>query len=424
MEKEKKRKSLIIAVLRMSVIPLIGLGIVLTVYSQNSVREGMSFEVEKSLSGLAHSLISTYNMMDAGEFSYEDGRVMKGNTELTSDYRLLDDMKNDTGADVTIFIGNERCLTTLVDESGKRLIGTKASPGVIERVLNQGEEYFSEQADVNGVPYFGYYVPITNDEGDTIGMSFAGEPKDSVNSSIRFMVEGNVIICIFAILLAGFICNMLARRMVSAISCIKQFLGRLAHGDFSQKMPEEVLERRDQLADMGEYAVSVSHSLKDMVEKDPLTGLLNRRAFLKKVEKRQESGPFVVAMGDIDFFKRVNDQYGHKMGDEVLRHVAGCLEEIAEGEEGFVSRWGGEEFLIGFQGSLPDLEERLNKVSKCISDAEFETDDRKFTISMTFGVAVYQEGETIDELVRRADILLYQGKEDGRNCIVLEPVVR
>lgn len=422
MEKEKKRKSLIMSVLKMSVIPLLILGIILTAYGQSSVREGMSFEVERSLSGLAHNLISIYNMIDAGEFSYKDGKVMKGNTDLTSDYRILDDMKNDTGADVTIFIGDVRRLTTLVDESGKRQTGTKASPRVIRTVLEEGQEFFSPSIDVNGVPYSGYYVPIRNDEGKVIGISFAGKPMESVNDTIQFMVGGNIIICIFIILLAGFICNMLAQRMVRTIFCIRQFLGRLAGGNFSQEMSPEVLRRKDQLADMGEYAVRVSRSLEDMVQKDPLTGLLNRRAFLAKIQDIWETEPLTVAMGDIDFFKKVNDRYGHEMGDDVLRYVAECLGQTVESGEGFVSRWGGEEFLIGFRGELSSLEERLRATSDRISERQFGESDDHFTISMTFGVALYRKGESIDELVRRADELLYQGKESGRSCIVPESI--
>ena len=76
---------------------------------------------------------------------------------------MLDDVKNDTGADVTIFIGNERCLTTLVDDNGKRLVGSKVSTEVEDVVFGEGEEYFSKDVDVMGSRYFGYYVPIRND---------------------------------------------------------------------------------------------------------------------------------------------------------------------------------------------------------------------------------------------------------------------
>ena len=281
----KKRKSLIFTIMRMSVIPIAILGVVMTFYSQNSVHEGMVFEIEKSLSGIAHNLISIYNVLDAGDFSQKDDRVYKGETEITSDYRVLDDIKNDTGADVTVFVGDERCLTTLVDKKGNRLVGSHLDKEVASQVIEDGEEYFSQNVDVMGVRYFGYYVPIRNDENEVVGVSFAGESAESVNTSMRFMTQGNVIICLFIIILAGFICNLSAQKMVEAIQAIKRFLGRVSHGEFHHEMPENVLKRGDELAQMGEYAVAVSDSLEEMVSRDPLTKLLNRRAAQITVEK-------------------------------------------------------------------------------------------------------------------------------------------
>ena len=136
----KKRKSLIFTIMRMSVIPIAILGVVMTFYSQNSVHEGMVFEIEKSLSGIAHNLISIYNVLDAGDFSQKDDRVYKGETEITSDYRVLDDIKNDTGADVTVFVGDERCLTTLVDKKGNRLVGSHLDKEVAS--LKTGKNIF------------------------------------------------------------------------------------------------------------------------------------------------------------------------------------------------------------------------------------------------------------------------------------------
>lgn len=415
----RKKRSLIFAIMSMSVLPIAILGIIMTVYSQNSVREGMVFEVEKNLSGIAHNLISTYNMLDAGEFSSENGKIIKGETELTADYRLLDDVKNDTGADVTIFIGNERCLTTLVDEQGKRLVGSQVSERVEEAVLEEGEEYFSESVDVMGEEYFGYYVPIRNDSDEVVGISFAGKSAKSVNMSMRFMIQGNVIICLFIIILAGFMCNLSAQKMVDAIQSIKNFLGKLAQGEFSHRMPEHVLNRRDELAEMGEYAVSVSQSLEDMISRDPLTKLLNRRAGLIQLNNRTHQDDFTIAMADIDFFKKVNDTYGHEVGDEVLCYVADCFHEMMC-DIGFSARWGGEEFLLGFDGRVSEMKTLLERFRERIIEKKFTCADREFSISLTFGVAACQKAENFEAAIQKADALLYYGKEHGRDQIVTE----
>ncbi|MBO4395630.1 MAG: diguanylate cyclase [Eubacterium sp.] len=418
-EQPQKRHSIVFTMLRIGVIPILLLGIGLTVYSQFSVREGMDYEVERALSGVAHNLLSTYNALDGGEFSFEDGVLKKGETNITSDYRILDDIKTDTGNDVTIYYGSKRRLTTIVNSDGERLTGTEAPDGVIENVYGRGEEYFSTDVDIAGTPYYGYYVPIQNDNGDIVGMSFAGKPVSSVMLSTNYMIIGNILISIFVILLAGFIMYLSSSKMVGAIQHIKKFLGKLAGGDFTQKMSDEVLNRKDELAQMGEYAVHVEIALDDMISRDPLTKLLNRRATMVRVENTWEDCNFAIAMGDIDWFKGVNDNYGHDMGDEVLKFVAGELKDELE-KSGFVARWGGEEFLIGFDGTQEDLVDHLKAVTGRIRAKVFDTGEKTFSVTMTMGVTIKQPGEEFEEVMNRADGLLYEGKRGGRNQIVVD----
>ncbi len=415
----KKRHSIVVTMIRIGVIPILLLGIGLTVYSQYSVREGMDYEVERSLSGIAHNLLSTYNALDGGEFNMDGDTLKKGETTLTSDYRIIDDIKTDTGTDVTIYYGSKRRMTTIVDKNGDRLTDTEAPEGVVDYVFGQNEEYFSTDINVGGVPYYGYYVPIANDDGEVVGMSFAGKPKDSVMISTNYMIVGNILISIFVILLAAFILYLSSSKMVIAIQHIKRFLGFLAGGDFTQKMSEEVLERKDELAEMGEYAVHVEIALDDMISRDPLTKLLNRRATMVRVQNTWEENNYIIAMGDIDFFKKVNDTYGHDMGDEVLRFVSAQLKDELE-KSGFVARWGGEEFLIGFDGTKDDLVEHLKAVTGRIRAKVFESGDKTFSVTMTLGVTIRQPGEEFEDVMNRADALLYEGKTGGRNRIVVE----
>lgn len=419
MTQKKKRRSLKFSIMQISVIPVLVLGIILTIYAQNSVHVGMRYEVEENLSGLAHNLISIYNLIDAGEFSYENGVLLKGETDITSDYRILDDMKNDTGADMTICIGNERRLTTMVDQKGDRLIGTEVPVDVQEAVLEKGEEYFSTNIGINGEEYFGYYVPVRNDEGDVIGMSFAGKSVNMINESINSMVRVNVLICILIILLVGAICHILTQNMVNLIQEIKHFLGALARGEFGNKIPAEVMKRRDELAEIGEDAQIVSQSLEKMVMRDPLTWLLNRRACLQQAGNRQPEEAFGIALGDIDFFKQINDQYGHAKGDEVLCFVAEVMQR-GIGDSGFVSRWGGEEFLLAMEGEVTVLYSALRRIEKEITTKEFECQGEKFRTSVTFGIVTWRETESFEHAVNRADKLMYYGKEHGRKQIVPE----
>lgn len=411
----KRKRKIAVPILWLSIFPILVLCVVLTYNIRKSVSEGMSYEIQQSLSGTAHSILSMYNIQDGGQFSYQDGHLYKGETDITADYRILDDIKNDTGNEVTVSYGCIRQLTTLTDSSGKRLVGTRIAKDVEQHVMVEGEEYFSRDINIFGEDFFGYYIPIRNDDNEVVGSCFAGKSARSVNLSMQRAMRGNVFLTVLVSLIAGLICIFYARRIVDTIQHIKRFLGELAKGEFTVEMPDIVLNRGDELAEMGEYAVAVSNALEDMVTLDPLTKLLNRRACLHQAKKRVHES-YTLVMCDIDYFKNVNDTYGHKMGDIVLQYVSEMLHTLPQ-EHGFASRWGGEEFLIGFDMEQEEVCERLEETRQQIQEKEFTYKDVTFHITVTFGVTSHPEEEKFDETVKRVDSLLYQGKENGRNQV-------
>ncbi len=159
-----------------------------------------------------------------------------------------------------------------------------------------------------------------------------------------------------------------------------------------------------------------------MIERDPLTRLYTRRIGASKVDYTQkllnEAGvKYCVCMGDIDFFKKVNDTYGHDAGDIVLHDVAHIFNENMLGH-GFTIRWGGEEFLIIFEDA--DLEKAYNtlaKIRELVLAHEMPYGDDVIKVTMTFGL-IEGDGRNIEDIVKEADNLLYYGKQNGRNQIV------
>ena len=174
---------------------------------------------------------------------------------------------------------------------------------------------------------------------------------------------------------------------------------------------------------MGSYAATVSCSLKDMITTDPLTGLLNRRACRSNLQKmieqcrenRQQS--LSVTIGDIDFFKRINDTYGHECGDMVLKSISNIFKKNMV-EKGLVSRWGGEEFLLAFELPLVQAQEKLEQIADEIKETAFAYEGETFSVSLTFGLTDVTGAQSLDEIVKEADDLLYRGKAEGRNRIV------
>ena len=156
---------------------------------------------------------------------------------------------------------------------------------------------------------------------------------------------------------------------------------------------------------------------------DGLTGLNNRRAFYQYGAKTFEQAKryerlFTVIMMDIDHFKRINDTYGHAMGDTVLVSVAGSISRVVRSSD-ICGRLGGEEFAICLpETSLDEGVALAERLRKSIAELPFYTPDEKIVITASFGIAERVEtDEAIDNTINRADDALYQAKQKGRNRV-------
>ncbi len=155
---------------------------------------------------------------------------------------------------------------------------------------------------------------------------------------------------------------------------------------------------------------------------DPLTQLWNRRtlttAVTNDINLMEHEDLFTVVMMDIDNFKRVNDTYGHDVGDEVLVGLAGIItDEVREGD--YSCRWGGEEFLLFLHGARYDTYHAVERIRKRLSETEFESrEGEKFGVTVTMGMAEYRYGMQLRSIIEIADKRLYFGKTHGKNQVV------
>ena len=166
--------------------------------------------------------------------------------------------------------------------------------------------------------------------------------------------------------------------------------------------------------------VEYNEQLKKQANVDPLTGLYNRRRTLEYLEKllRAPEHQISICLCDIDFFKRVNDTYGHDVGDIVLKKISETFrKELPIGT--FISRWGGEEFLLIFPISNGDeahifLETLRQKIKALVFDGGSES----FSVSLTFGLVEYDFHSDLTTILKQADEKLYLGKNSGRDRII------
>lgn len=165
---------------------------------------------------------------------------------------------------------------------------------------------------------------------------------------------------------------------------------------------------------------------------DALTGLPNRKAFNAYLEAQAaralaDRKPLSLLFCDIDHFKKFNDTWGHRTGDEVLRLVAQSLEQMCHGL-GYAARFGGEEFVIVLPGKgLEAAEDIAEQFRDYIGSRQVRTGDcaREIgSITLSFGIAQLRWADSLDELVERADAALYRAKQLGRNQVCTEDALR
>ncbi|MCM1123473.1 MAG: GGDEF domain-containing protein [Eubacterium sp.] len=166
--------------------------------------------------------------------------------------------------------------------------------------------------------------------------------------------------------------------------------------------------------------VEYNEQLKKQANIDPLTGLYNRRRTMEYLEKLLESPDHQISicLCDIDFFKRVNDTYGHDVGDIVLREISEAFRKELPADT-FISRWGGEEFLLIFPFSNGDeahmfLETLRTKIQAIVFDGGGEN----FSVSLTYGLVEYDFHSDLTATLKQADEKLYLGKKSGRDRII------
>lgn len=164
-------------------------------------------------------------------------------------------------------------------------------------------------------------------------------------------------------------------------------------------------------------------TLKEMAFGDALTGLLNRRATVMRFEEQaalaqRTKMPFAMMVFDIDFFKRVNDTYGHQAGDQVLKHVAATLNS-AKRREDLLGRVGGEEFvLLLVNTGLDGAQVIAERMRDMIAHSFLLVEGKRIAVTISGGLALYPEdGESWDQLFAVADQRLYHSKAEGRNRI-------
>jgi diguanylate cyclase (GGDEF)-like protein len=204
-----------------------------------------------------------------------------------------------------------------------------------------------------------------------------------------------------------------------------ELLARIRAASRVVRLHDELDRRNRSASQVNAQLTQLNSHLERMAITDDLTGLPNRRSGMAKLEEQMAlaaryGGPLSVAILDLDFFKRINDTYGHKAGDEVLRNVAATLTATIRATD-TVARIGGEEFLIVFPAqTAQEAEVSAERCRLAIKAHAFTFDQQEVHVSASFGI-VGRQASMLDpmDLLRLADEALYEAKKAGRDRIAV-----
>lgn len=423
----KKRSKLRASMLRATLLPVLIFGICIIICSVRQTESSVYQEVESGLENVAQMTMYLYEETYPGDYAYDSASktLYKGGKKVEGASKFLEHYKECSGTDVTIFYKDVRVITTIKDKNGDPIVGTRINSIVKKEVYEGRQAHFYSKSTIENENYFSYYCPLFDENDQCVGMVFAGKPSDYVDWIVWKSVVPILLLVLLSMIILIFVIWNYADHLNRAFRQLQRFLGNVEEGDFTVELSEMLTKRKDEIGQMAGTAVRMQHSLRDLVQRDSLTGLYNRHygeIWMKQVkeEARDTGEPFSIAIADIDFFKKFNDCYGHDCGDMVLRKVSELL-QTQVGRQGYVSRWGGEEFLIIFKRFT--LEESVNfaeEIREKLHRTELRYHNDGFHVTLTIGVAAGDSEKSIESMVKCADCALYEGKRNGRDQVVCE----
>lgn len=266
MGKKKIRLTIRLQILALTLVSMLVLTGIITIYAINAMSSGLEEESLSGLKDVCYSVSAAYDALDDGDYSLDGDVLMKGSFNATEDEKLIDSFAKYSDVEITLFFGDTRRATSLFDaETGKRILGTKASEAVTTEVVKNGREYSATNLTINNNNYYAYYIPIKNGDGSVVGMIFAGKPTAKVDSTIRYKIIGVCGIALFLFLIAAVVVLFIANKIGKAVQKTGIMLDSLSHGDLRVQVDEKIIKRKDELGVMGNALQSLMEELRMII---------------------------------------------------------------------------------------------------------------------------------------------------------------
>lgn len=246
---KKKGLNLMTKILITALIPLILIVVIagVSIYSVGS--EVAKKLVMHEMQTASYALEMTLDSLGSGDYHSDGTNLYKGNYNLNSNNQTIDDFKKKTNVDITVFWKKTRMVTSVIDKDGKRVTGTAISDSVYDKVMQDGK-YFSDNVDIEGKEYYGYYEALKNADGSSQAIIFTGMPSSDVKAIYKKRLVNTTV---FMIIIALMACALLAMVMTLIVKAITKVIGHLdevADGELDFKISEKLLQRSDEIGNI------------------------------------------------------------------------------------------------------------------------------------------------------------------------------
>lgn len=241
--------------------------------------------IEEKLGAVALNVDALYDVYSEGDYSYDDGVLKKGDKVLSEDYDLIDRIKQESGLEVTLFWENERAITTVTDASGNRAVGTTIDEAFAQDILTGSiETYFTKDIEIAGADYCGFYIPLTQSDGEIVGLIFTGRAKADIEKDIRRSQLKMTVAMVMVFIITFIVIAILVQRIIRALKHTIERLDDVAEGKLDFEMHEKMLRRADEIGEM-------SNSIQGLINefKGILTDLTDSSAELEQFSNEFET---------------------------------------------------------------------------------------------------------------------------------------
>lgn len=252
----------------MTIGPVVLLGLLSIFFMLTTVRSSIMEEIEEGLKGTAAATLAAYDQNTGDYMESSNGDIWKGSYNISRSESLVDRIRDNTGMDVTFFYGDRRIMTSAVDSNGDRILNSPAGDRIVEKVLQNGEEYFSSAVSLDGVMNYGYFMPVYQNGSDDeiIGMVFVGTDKENKDAVVNGIIFGiGAAVCVAMILCIG-VGLKLATSISHNIKKSISIMGKVAEGDLTVWVDDKMLKRKDEIGDLSRVTVKLKDTLKGILK--------------------------------------------------------------------------------------------------------------------------------------------------------------